>query len=277
VILASLATACGTSGSTTTTTPKPTATCTRLPDGPPLVTPGERMAYHLQLQGLELATYDFGVGDATQVGGKPAIVVQGHAKAVGLVQMVAKIDDYSTSWIDVATGRPLRWATDEYATKGSDKERTDARFFERTGDTIPVDFHLNDAAPQPEPQKVTQQDIWDYNSFLIGLRTWDPACPELAFEVFRSRWMWHVDMKVRGRDKLVTQLGEFPAIRYDAHTYKVDRNDVRNPDSDARDFSVWISDDDGRVPLQNVAKTDYGDIKLEITDYQPGTGKRLRE
>src|SRR5262249_33673302 len=150
VILATLA-ACGTpSGTSTTTTPqKPASACTRLPEGPPLVTPGERMSYRLQLQGLELATYDFGVGDVTDVGGKPAIVVQGHAKAAGLVQMVAKIDDYSTSWIDIATGRPLRWATDEYATKGSDKEKTDARFFERTADMVPVDFHLNDAAAQP--------------------------------------------------------------------------------------------------------------------------------
>jgi hypothetical protein len=93
--------------------------------------------------------------------------------------------------------------------------------------------------------------------------------------VFRSRFMWHVDIKVHGKDKLVTAIGEFPAIRYDAHTYKLDRNGARLGDAE-RDFSVWISDDDGRVPLQNVAATDYGDIKLEITDYAPGTGTRLR-
>jgi len=277
VIFASLLAACGTPPGPTAPHPT-TVKSDRLPDGPPLLTPGERMSYRLQLQGMELATYDFAVGDLTEVAGKKVIVVQSHAKAVGLVKMVANIDDFFNSWIDVETGRPLRWATDEYATKGSDKEKTDARFFERAGDLVPVDFHLNNDPPKPEPQKVSMADVWDYNAFLNALRVWDaPVGSTLSAEVFRSRYMWHVDMKVRGKEKLVTALGELPALRLDGHTYKVDRDDKKFADSDERDFSVWISDDDGRVPLQNVAKTDYGDVKLEITEYAPGTGQRLRQ
>jgi hypothetical protein len=276
VIIALLVVGCGTPPGPTT--PHPTVKAERLPDGPPLLTPGERMSYRLQLQGMELATYDFAVGDVTDVAGKKAIVVQSHAKAVGLVKMVANIDDYFNSWIDVTTGRPLRWSTDEYATKGSDKEKTDARFFERTGDTVPVDFHLNNDAPKSEPQKVSMPDVWDYNAFLIALRIWDaPIGSTVSAEVLRSRYMWHVDMKVAGKDNLVTAVGDFPALRLDGHTYKVDRNNKKFADSDERDFSIWISDDDGRVPLQTVAKTDYGDIKMEITEYSPGTGQRLRQ
>ena len=263
------------SDTTTTTTPHPPRASDRLPDGPPLVTPGEHMSYRLTLQGMELATYDFGVGEVTDVAGKRAIVVQSHAKAVGLVKMVANIDDYFTSWIDVTTGRPLRWTTDEYATKGSDKEKTDARFFERTGDMVPVDFHLNDDPAKPEPQKVSMPDVWDYNAFLIALRVWDGSPgTTISAEVLRSRFMWHVDMKIRGKDKLNTQInGEMPAIRLDGHTYKLDRAGAKAADSDERDFSVWISDDAGRVPLEVTARTDYGDIKMTIVDYQPGTGQ----
>jgi len=88
--------------------------------------------------------------------------------------------------------------------------------------------------------------------------------------------MWHVEMKVKGKTKLVTALGEFPAIELEGHTYKVDRANKKVAD-EPREFAVWVSDDDGRVPLQNVAKTDYGDMKMEITDYTPGTGARLRQ
>jgi hypothetical protein len=94
--------------------------------------------------------------------------------------------------------------------------------------------------------------------------------------VFRSRFLWHVAMKIHGKEKLVTELGELPALRFDGHTYKVNRQGERDKESDERDFSIWISDDDGRVPLQVVAKTDYGDMKMQIVDYQPGAGKRLR-
>ena len=98
----------------------------------------------------------------------------------------------------------------------------------------------------------------------------------VTVEILRSRWMWHCEMKIAGKEKLVTALGELPALRFDGHTYKLDRDGKRFPDSVERDFSVWISDDAGRVPLRNVAKTDYGDMKMEITDYAPGTGQPLR-
>lgn len=245
--------------------------------GPPLATPGERMSYQLALQGMELATYDLAVGDLAAVAGKQAIVVQSHAKAVGLVKMVANIDDTFTSWIDVTTGRPLRWQTDEFATKSTDKERTDVRMFERSGDVVPVDFHMNDESPKPEPQTVSLPDVWDYNAFLIALRSWEGAPGStVTAEVFRSRYLWHVTMTIRGKEKVVTQLGEMPALRLDGHVFKVGRNNAKLPDDDERDFSVWISDDDGRVPLKTVARTDYGDIEMKIVDYSPGNGQRLR-
>jgi hypothetical protein len=274
--------ACGSAASTATTptspTPPPPNAERGLAVAAPLVTPGEHMAYTLELQGVALATLDVAVGEPTTLAGKPAIVVQSHAKAVGLVKMVANIDDTFTSWIDVATGRPLRWSTDEFATKTTDKERTDVDFSKRDGARLPVTFHLNDAAPQPEPQRASLPDAWDFNSFLMALRTWDPPTGTvLVAEVMRSRFMWHVEMTMRGTSKLTSTLGTVTARQLDGHTYKLDRNGARAPDSDERNFTIWISDDDGRVPLKVTAKTDYGDIALSISDYAPGAGRRLRD
>ena len=245
----------------------------KLPDGPPLVTPGEHMQYKLALGGVELALYDLAVADAP-AGGQ--IIVQAHAKTVGLGALV-KVDDYFASSIDIKTGRPTRWTTDEYATNGHDKEKTDADLAGRQGDTVPIAFHLNDDPPKPEPQHVSFPDVWDYNSFLIALRAWEgPPGSKVVAEVLRSRFLWHVEMKIGAKAQLHTAIGDFPALRLDGHTYKLARNGSRFPDSDERDFTVWISDDDGRVPLQVTARTDYGDIKMEIVDYQPGNGQRLR-
>lgn len=275
VLLAALLCACGPHHVDVAVPAGPIAN--KLPDGPPLVTPGEHMTYNLALQGIDLATYDFAVGDVTTIGGKQAIVVQSHAKTVGLGAIV-KVDDYFSSWIDVATGRPLRWSCDEYASNGKDKERTVADFAGRTGDVVPIEFHLNDDAPHPEPQHVSLPEVWDYNAFLVALRAWEGAPgSHVTAEVLRSRYLWHVDMKIHGREQLRTELGTLPALRLDGHTYKLGRDDQRARGSDERDFSIWISDDDGRVPLQIIARTDYGDIRMEITDYQPGTGQRLRE
>ncbi|HEY1551468.1 MAG TPA: DUF3108 domain-containing protein [Kofleriaceae bacterium] len=284
VALALMLAACGSAATTTPTTPttppptSPSKADTGLAVGAPLLTPGEHMAYTLELQGVSLATLDLAVGEPTTLGGKPAIVVQSHAKAVGLVKMVANIDDTFTSWIDLATGRPLRWSTDEFATKTSDKERTDVDFSKRAGATLPVTFHLNDAPPQPEPQRASLPDTWDFNSFLMALRTWDPPTGTvLVAEVMRSRFMWHVEMTMRGKSKQTTAIGTVMARQLDGRTYKLDRNGARAPGSEERKFTIWVSDDDGRVPLKVTAKTDYGDIALAISDYAPGTGRRLRD
>lgn len=260
---------------------KAPAMMNELPPGPPLVSPGEHMTYKLVLQGLEIAQYELVVGAGpVAVGDKQGITVTSHAKAMGLASMAVKVDDNFTSWVDVATGRSLKWQTDEFAKNGKDKERTDADVAGRTADSIPITFHLNDDPPQPEPQKLlpTMKDVWDYNAFLVALRSWEGAVgSKISVEVLRSRYLWHVDMKIAGKEKLVTDLGEFPALRLDAVSFKYDRDGSRNKETEDRPFSIWVSDDAGRVPLQVVAKTDYGDLKMSITTYEPGTGTPLRQ
>jgi len=270
--------ACGNKGATTPPIQDPTNTIAPWGSGKPLVTPGERMTYKLSLKGFEIASYTLSIGELQALEGKQTITVEGHAKSVGLANMVAKVDDKFTSWIDVETGRPHRFQTDEYAS-GSDKnvEHAIIDFSKREGDHVPVTFHMNDEATAPEPQKVTEKDVWDYNAFLVALRAWEGADGStISTEVFRSRFLWKIDVKVHGRTKLLTQLGELPALRFDGHAVKLARDGTKFPDTDERDFSIWISDEGDRVPLKNTAKTDYGDIEMVIVDYQPGTGQRLR-
>ena len=246
--------------------------------GRPLVTPGERMTYRLSLKGFELASYTLAVGELTNLVGVQTIVVEGHAKSVGLANMVAKVDDRFTSWIDVETGRPRRFQTAEYETN-SDKnvEHAIVDFAKREGAMVPVSFQVNDAASTPEPQKVTQADVWDYNAFLVALRAWEaPVGSTISLEVFRSRFLWKIDVKVHGKERLTTELGVLPALRFDGHAVKLARDGSKFPDTEERDFSIWISNEGDRVPLKTTAKTDYGHIEMMIVDYQPGIGPRLR-
>jgi len=236
------------------------------------------MQYRLSLRGVDLAVYELAIGEVEDLAGKRAIVVQGHAAVRGVAAFLATIDDRFTSWIDVTSGRALRFQTDEYASGSkTDVEHAVVDLAGRTGDSIPVTFHVNETEVKAESQRVSQPVVWDYNAFLLALRAWEaPAGSRLALEVFRSRYMWHVDVTMFGKEKHVTELGELPALRIDGVTYKVDRKGVRDPGSEQRTFTMWISDDDGRVPLEIAATTDYGDLRMQIIDYQPGTGQRLR-
>ena len=277
-VLGSSLLACGPKSPTPTGPTSPPTERAAFGAGPPLATPGERMTYRVVLGGVELAAMSFGIGELTEHAGTQAILVQGHAKSVGLANMIAAIDDTFTSWIDVTNGRSARFAVDEYETNSKvNIEHTIADLAGRTGDQVPITFALNDAQPAPEPQTVRLPDVWDYNAFLIALRSWEGVVGSAAkIEVLRSRFLWAMDVKIGGKEKLTTELGELPALRFDAHTFKLTRAAVKDTTSDERDLSIWISDDNDRVPLKLIARTDYGDIKMEIVDYQPGTGKKLR-
>lgn len=282
IVLGSLLAACGNRPGPAPTAPASAApivaAAPQLGDGPPLATPGEHMQYRLSLRGIDLAAYDLAIGDVTELDGKKVIIVQGHARTRGLAAFFAMIDDHFTSWVDVATGRSLRFSADEYATGSkTDIEHAVVELGLRTGDTVPVHYHVNDAAPQPEPQKVSLPVTWDYNAFLLALRAWEaPPGTRHTLEVFRSRSMWHTEVAIRGKARLTTELGELPALVIDGRTHKLRRDGTRTADDAERRFTIWISDDDGRVPLQINAVTDYGDLVMQIVDYQPGTGARLR-
>lgn len=239
------------------------------------------MTYKLVLQGVELAAFQLAVGEVQDLAGARVVVVEAHARSVGIVEWLARIDDRFTSWIDVETGRSRRFQTDEYETNSkTNVEHVVADLASREGDRVPVTFALNDAPPSPEPQKVSKPDVWDYNAFLVALRAWEqPPGSNINVEVFRSRYLWNIDMKITGRETIQTDLpdlGEVSALRFDARLYRLTRDGARDTSSDERNLSIWISDDDGRVPLRTVARTDYGDIRMDIVDYHPGNGQRLR-
>ena len=122
-------------------------------------------------------------------------------------------------------------------------------------------------------------DVWDYNAFLDRAAQWDaPVGSTVSTEVLRSRFLWHVDLKSRGRETIVTDLGDLPAMRIDGRTYKLERNGKREPDATSASSRVWISDDDGRVPLQQRRAhrlRRHEDDRSSSTT--PGTGKRPSE
>lgn len=269
--------ACGHSPTSSVPTPKAAADG-KLEPGAPLVTPGERMQYRVSLQGIELAAFAIAVGDVVELDGRKAVVIQGHARLTGLGSLIGgNIDDRFTSWLDVETGRSLRFVVSEYASRSKDIEHTVVELASRDADRVPVMFRLNNDPPKPEPQTVGSDTTWDLNAFLIAMRTWEgPPGSRAEVEVFRSRNMWKVEVTIRGKEKLSTELGELPALRFDAHTYRLERDGSKDADSDERDFSLWISDDAGRVPLQINARTDYGDVKMQIVEYVPGNDQPIR-
>lgn len=244
---------------------------------PPFVAPGERMTFKASIHGLEMATFGIAVGEVADYKGKAAVVVQAGVQSSQMLSILKKIDDSYATWIDTTTGRPLFFRGHELS--GMDDpfiEDTDVDFTTAAAGKVQVDLTREDSGKSVEFQENTQEDLMDFQAFFLALRAWDaPVGSILSADVLRSRFMWRTELKVGGFETITTDLGQLPAVRFEGHATRLTRAGEIDKTSDTRLYQIWISDDADRVPLKLVAKTDYGDIKMEIIDYAAGQGARL--
>ncbi|KAB2882229.1 MAG: DUF3108 domain-containing protein [Kofleriaceae bacterium] len=235
---------------------------------PPLAAPGELMLYRVSLHGFELAEYSITVGDATTLEGSDVVVVQSAARTTKVVAWFKPIEDIFTSWISRNDGRSVRFLSSERASKDDDrKETTEAR---TAAGQVTLQVTRGDER-YDETQVIAGHGGHDLNSFLILLRGWEgePGA-HLDADVVRSRFVWRVRVKVIGYDNLSTALGNLPVARYDGEGVRLVRDGTIDPASDVRRFSIWLTDDADRVPVKLLAKTDYGDVTMELLSYRPG-------
>jgi hypothetical protein len=248
------------------------------PARPPFVAPGERMSYRLTMHGVDVATFSIAVGEIGELSGRPVVIVQSGVAASPLVAMVKKVKDNFTSWIDAETSRTVMFRAAELASPDDPVEEwVDASPVEVVDGTYPVRVRRSDATDEIlVRQTIGDSPIFDMNSFLMVLRTWEaPPGTTAVADVIRSRLMWRTRVTMGGFENLATALGDLPAVRIDGESSRLERDGTVDATVAPRGYSMWISDDADRVPLAIVARTDYGDLRMEIVDYQPGNGARL--
>lgn len=233
-----------------------------------MASPGELMLYRVAIHGFELAEYSIAVGEPTSVDGNEVVVVQSHARTTKLAARLKRIDDLFTSWIGRNDGRSVRFVSSERASKDDDrKEVTEAR---TASGTVALHVTRGDEILD-ETQAIAGHGGHDLNSFLIFLRGWDaePGA-HMDADVVRSRYVWRVRVTVNKYENLSTVIGNLQVVRYDGEAVRLVRDGTIDPASDTRRFSIWLTDDADRVPVKLLAKTDYGDVVMELLTYRPG-------
>jgi hypothetical protein len=136
---------------------------------------------------------------------------------------------------------------------------------------VPFEVIETNGKQLSEPQ-VLATDALDLNSMMLSLRTWHGSRGQRAtFDVIRSRFVWRIQAELQKSTKVTTALGQFPAIVLQGVARKLRRDGTEVIDDDRR-FTFTVTDDAGRVPVALVAKTELGDVRMDLIDYEPGQG-----
>ncbi|MDX2089987.1 MAG: DUF3108 domain-containing protein [Kofleriaceae bacterium] len=226
--------------------------------------PGESMAFDVHLAGVLAGQAQLAVGDIGSVNGKEAIVVRSRAATAGAAAMIKQISDEATTVIDVASGRPM--SLDSKIISG-DKVTTASATF--TGSVAEVLYKRpTDTEPRSTKIDFGKTPVHDAHTAMAQLRGWKGTKGQSrTVYVIGGRRLWRVDVTYAGEETIGSALGNRRAIVYDGKSYRARANMTVESDKPARSFKVWLSDDADRVPIKVVAKTELGDIVMDLIEY----------
>lgn len=229
------------------------------------VNPGETMAFEVHLAGMLAGEAQLAVGEIGTVDGKEVLLVKSRAATAGAAALVKKISDEATTVIDVATGKPI--SLDAVIVNGEKRMTATAKF---NGSSANVTYQrAHDPAPKNLVLNFGSVTVFDSHTAMAQLRGWkaQKGAQRTVF-VIGGRRLWRVDVTHAGEETIGSALGNRKAVVYEGSGYRMKGNtmqvDTKKP---GRTFRVWLSDDADRVPLKVVAKTELGDIVMELTDY----------
>ena len=242
---------------------------TALPVSGGLFVAGESMRFELSLRGILGGEADLAVGQPGVMDGKSIIIIRSRVESAGVVAMFREVRDEVTTWVDLSSGLPV---SQRAQTKYGSKEAVVETKF---AGGAPGSFAIDLRALHPRRHKILHQSMppdqaaFDTQSVLGALRAWKAQPGAHAyFYALIGHHLWQNTVRMTGHEKVKTHLGTFDAIRIDGVARRLTTRLREDHHKQVRYFTMWISDDSDRLPLRVVGKTEFGEVKAELVDYQ---------
>jgi hypothetical protein len=230
------------------------------------------MRFELSLRGILGGEAAVAVGQPGKVDGKRVVIVSSRVESAGVVAMFRQVRDEVTTQVHLDTGLPI--SQQAHVIFGTKESYLDTKF--AGGQNGAFEVHVRTKLPGGGERERTHrqampedQAAFDPHAVIGTLRAWKPEDGQHAFFfVLVGRNLWQNTIRLTGREKLRTRMGQFNTLRIDGVAQRLTRQlreDKRKP---LRTYTVWISDDDAHLPLLVTGKTEFGDVKAELVEYR---------
>ncbi len=215
---------------------------------------GERLTYNVSFSNIPSAAHvEVHVVSRGTYFGRDAIQLRAHVETTGVVNVALfSINNDYTTYIDPETGLPFR--SQEVARDATRATDSFEDFTQPGG---------NEAIP---PKQKAFPGTYDLLSVFYRARTLPLA--EGAVYNFRLRGSsgdYQAEMKVVGRQVVRTNVGSFNAIVAQ----------LRASNSPVKNLKVYLSDDEGHVPVLVTGRVSPGELRIELAGSEllkPPTG-----
>lgn len=227
---------------------------------------GELLIGKVFVEDVAAGSVSLSVGKKCLADGKLALPLQGQGQVGGLLSLFGSGTAQTSALLDVDANLPLEASWDYH----TDDKRS---FVELDYAPGRYRFHQLRESADKKPahsRKVvslsTEQTPHDGHSMLGYLRRWDqPEGTRGFLYVVVGRNLYRADVTLSGRERLVTVLGEKEAVRIDgAATRLIEKTLEPSTRHKPRPFSIWLTDDEDRVPLRIAVTTELAEITIDL-------------
>lgn len=214
---------------------------------------GEKLKYRVHYGFMNAANIDFEVKpDTVRVGKKNTFHVVAFGRTISAFDWFMKVRDRYESHIDQVSMLPVKYTKDQV--EGNYKDQDYAIF----NHSKRICIH--------EKGKITiEQNVMDLISAIYYFRTYDfsKAKPgdKYDFEVYLDNRLYKTGAKFLGREVLKSDIGKIRCIKLRPQLI-VDR-----VFKDANDMTLWVTDDENKIPVRVQSNLRVGSLKVDLIGY----------
>jgi Protein of unknown function (DUF3108) len=238
-----------------------------LDDVTPHLIPGETMTWELTVAGLEAGRARFAAGIPSEADG--TVTLQAQSEASGMVAVLKDVRDDAVSVVNVKTGVPVRTEA-EAVWSGKSQRVVSVRVPGAATVAMDVTRHEKDGTEKTSKrtQKLPNAETHDALSAVLVMRAWDAeeGARAVLYSIGGTR-MWRTELLVDGFETIDSELGMRRCVRIIGTAFRLGPTLAEDNRRPPRQFTMWRSDDEERIPLRIQADTEFGKVTIDLTSY----------
>lgn len=191
--------------------------------------------------------------------GKSVFQAKGFGYTTGIIKRLFKVEDDYQSYFDKVTGRPYRFI--RKIDEGGYKKNQEG-FFDQAKNTVLVKDYKNNSQKTfniaPNVQDIVSSFYYLRNHEKINsLKKGETIEIDMFFddETFKFK------LKFMGKEEIKTKFGKINTLKFRPY---VQSGRVFKEDES---LTMWVSDDDNKVPIKIQASLMVGSLKAELISY----------
>jgi len=215
-----------------------------------------RTSYHFGWSGFTAGTGDMHFTKTVD----RKFQLEANGGSIGLVRALWKLDANYRGLVDPATLRPIESKQIENYRKK--KIVTDLSF---TNSGVTRTRTEGPGAGTPSTRSFNFTGLYDLHSALLYLRS-QPLTDKSVYRivVYPATSAYLTTVTVLGRERVSVRAGSYNAIKCDLQLKRIGKKFELEPHRKFRRATIWISDDENRIPLRIEAQIFVGTVFAEL-------------